>query len=199
MAPTTLGPTDALLLVDVQNDFCPGGALPVPGGHDIVPVLNRWIAAAQAAGAGIYASRDWHPPNHVSFQSRGGPWPAHCIQDTRGAEFHPDLRLPLETTIVSKGISADRDSYSAFEDTGLAEKLRAARVERLWIGGLAQDICVAASVADALRAGLEVHLLEAATRPVNVRPDDGARALDQMRAAGAILETDPDPPENHHA
>src|SRR5438067_13422303 len=105
---------DALLIVDVQNDFCPGGALAVKEGDQVVPVLNDWIEQAQRDGVSTYASRDWHPENHISFQSRGGPWPPHCIQWTSGAAFHPDLKLPENVQIISKAEDADVDSYSAF-------------------------------------------------------------------------------------
>ena len=103
MNPPVLGPTDALIVVDVQNDFCPGGALPVPEGDRVVPVLNRWIEAARAGGAAVVASRDWHPPGHVSFRERGGPWPAHCVQGTDGAAFHPGLRLPADAAHRQQG------------------------------------------------------------------------------------------------
>jgi nicotinamidase/pyrazinamidase len=184
-----LGPADAVIAVDVQNDFCPGGALPVPEGDQIVPVLNRWIEAAQAGGAAVVASRDWHPPGHVSFQERGGPWPIHCVQHTPGAEFHPELRLPDDAILVSKGAALDRDNYSAFDETGLAETLRRRGVTRVWIGGLALDVCVAATVEDALREGFETHLLAVATRPVEVQPGDGARTVQTLREHGAIVES----------
>lgn len=179
---------DALLIVDVQIDFCPGGSLAVPQGDAVVPVVNRWIALAQEARVPIFASRDWHPPNHVSFRERGGPWPPHCVQNTRGAELHPALELPPETVIVNKGSDPDRDSYSAFGGTDLGERLRRAGTRRLWVGGLALDYCVKASVLDALRLGLEVHLVRDATRPVEIEPGDGDRALEEVRAAGAKID-----------
>src|SRR5438552_15199445 len=114
---------DALLIVDVQNDFCPGGALPVPEGDAIIPVLNRWIDEAEARGVPVFASRDWHPQNHVSFKQRGGPWPPHCVQGTKGAAFHPGLKLPKNAEIVSKAQDPETDSYSAFGGTDLAGRL----------------------------------------------------------------------------
>ena len=182
----TLTRKDALLLVDVQNDFCPGGALEVPEGDRVVPVLNRWIGAARGARVPILASRDWHPRSHPSFADRGGPWPEHCIQDTHGAAFHRDLDLDGSEIRVTKGVRFDHDQYSAFDDTGLAGHLEEAGVERLWVGGLAQDVCVEATVVDACKAGFEVHLIRDATRPVD--PDAGEQALETMRQAGAVLE-----------
>jgi nicotinamidase/pyrazinamidase len=184
-----LSPQDALLLVDVQNDFCPGGALPVAEGDRIVPVLNRWIEAARRGGAFLVASRDWHPPNHISFRERGGPWPIHCVQNTPGADFHADLKLPDDARIVSKGTRPDKDNYSPFEGTDLEETLRGRGIRRVWVGGLAQDVCVKAAALDALAAGFEVHVLAEATRAVNVNPGDGARALEEMRSHGAAIES----------
>jgi nicotinamidase/pyrazinamidase len=183
---TTLEQGDALLVVDVQRDFCPGGALAVAGGDEVVPVLNAWIEAAVRAGAPVYASRDWHPRTHPSFRQRGGPWPPHCVQDTPGAAFHPELRLPAETRLVTKGVRLDRDQLSAFDETGLAQALRDEGVRRLWIGGLAQDVCVRATVLDAAREGFAVHVIAPATRPVD--PAAGVRALEEMRRAGARIE-----------
>jgi nicotinamidase/pyrazinamidase len=180
-------PGDALIIVDVQPDFCPGGALPIARGDDVVPVLNRAIAAAAQAKVPVYASRDWHPRGHVSFAERGGPWPPHCVQDTPGAAFHPDLRLPADARIVTKGTRFDKDQYSAFDDTGLASELRHDSVRRVWIGGLAEDVCVKATALDARRAGFEVHLLEDATRPVT--PEGGTQALAEMRAAGVQVQS----------
>ncbi|MGM0507227.1 MAG: isochorismatase family protein, partial [Bacteroidota bacterium] len=127
--------TDALLLVDVQNDFCPGGALPIPDGDAVVPVLNQWIQKAKKENIPVYASRDWHPRNHLSFKKRGGDWPPHCIQDENGAAFHADLNLPEDAIIVTKGVRFDQDQYSALDQTGLADELRRRGIQRLFIGG----------------------------------------------------------------
>lgn len=183
-----LAPGDAILLVDVQNDFCPGGALPVPDGDAVAPVLNGWIARARKTGAVIVASQDWHPAGHVSFKERGGPWPPHCVQGQPGAELYVKLKLPKTAAIVQKGTDRDKDAYSAFDGTGLANKLRAAGVRRLWVGGLALDYCVRATVLDALREGFEAHVLLDGTRAVNVQPGDGDRALEELRQAGALVE-----------
>jgi nicotinamidase/pyrazinamidase len=179
--PLELG--DALIVVDVQNDFCPGGALPIEDGDTVVPVINRWIAAAVAKGVPVYASRDWHPVGHVSFKERRGPWPPHCIQDTDGARFHPDLELPESAVLVTKGVRFDHDQNSAFNQTGLAEQLRKDGIKRLWVAGLAEDVCVLATVLDACREGFEVVLIENATRPVT--PEGGEKARSMMRDAGA--------------
>lgn len=186
-----LGEADALLVVDVQVDFCPGGALPVADGDAVVAVLNGWIAAAERGGALVFASRDWHAPAHVSFVERGGPWPAHCVAGTPGASFHPELALPPGASVVSKGTGPDRDAYSAFDGTDLERRLRRARVERLFVGGLALDYCVRASALDARKLGFETHLIVQGTRPVEVRPGDGARALAELRSAGVILHEQP--------
>jgi nicotinamidase/pyrazinamidase len=182
-------PGDALLIVDVQNDFCPGGALGVTEGDQVVPVLNRWIEVAERQNIPVYLTRDWHPAGHISFNERGGPWPPHCVQDTPGASFRSDLHLPAQPHIISKGSALDRDSYSAFGGTDLGQSLRNAGIRRVWVGGLAQDYCVRATALDALAEGLEVHVIVDGTRAVNVHPDDGRRALDEMQRAGAILET----------
>jgi nicotinamidase/pyrazinamidase len=179
-------PGDALLIVDVQPDFCPGGALPIAHGDEVVPVLNRAIEAATRAGVPVFASRDWHPRGHLSFVERGGAWPVHCVQDTPGAAFHPDLRLPPDAQIVTKGTRFDKDQYSAFDETGLADELRRSGVRRVWIGGLAEDVCVKATALDARAAGFAVHLIADATRPVTA--EGGVRALADMRAAGVLVE-----------
>ena len=183
-----IGSRDVLLIIDVQNDFCPGGALPVPDGDAVIPILNRWIGEANARGVPVFASRDWHPRNHISFRERGGPWPPHCVKGTSGAAFHPDLKLPPDVEVVSKAEEPDKDSYSAFGGTDLADRLREANVKNVWIGGLAQDYCVRASALDAIQQGFKVHLIKDATRAVNVHPGDGQKALDEMRKAGAIFE-----------
>jgi nicotinamidase/pyrazinamidase len=181
-----LTPRDALLIVDVQRDFCAGGALAVPEGDDVVPVLNAWIDEATRAGALVVATRDFHPPEHVSFHPREGPWPPHCVQDSEGAELHPDLRLPSDAPLLPKGQDPDRDAYSAFDGTPLATLLKERAIERVFVGGLAQDVCVRATVLDALRLGYETHLIVSATRPVD--PTQGERALDEMRSQGAVME-----------
>ena len=181
--------SDALLLVDVQNDFCPGGALAVADGDAVVPALNAWIAAARQGGARVFASRDWHPPDHLSFAERGGLWPPHCVQDTPGAAFHPDLELPDDAVIVTKADQSEREAYSAFDSGELAAQLRAAGIERLWVGGLATDYCVKASVLDATELpALEVRVITNAIRAVDAAPGDGEAALEAMREAGATLE-----------
>src|SRR5688572_19413256 len=134
MAIPQLERQDAVLIVDVQVDFCPGGALPIPEGDRVVPVLNTWIEAAVGAGVLVCASRDWHPAGHPSFRSEGGEWPPHCLQDSPGAAFHPQLRLPPDVVKVSKGTRFDQDQYSAFQETGLDVRLRRGHVNRLWIG-----------------------------------------------------------------
>lgn len=179
---------DALLIVDVQNDFCPGGALAVKEGDEVVPVLNQWIEEAQRHGIPVYASRDWHPAHHISFEERGGPWSPHCIQGTPGAAFHPDLKLPPAVEIISKADDPDVDRYSAFGGTDLAARLLRSRIQRLWIGGLTQDYCVRFTAQDAIREGFEVHVIVDGTRAVNVNPDDGRYALEEIQRAGAILE-----------
>jgi len=180
-----MGPGDALLIVDLQRDFLPGGALAVADGNAVVPVLNRYIEQARKAAIPVFASRDWHPANHCSFRSRGGPWPPHCIRDTAGAGFAPQLALPADATIVSKAMQEDADAYSAFGGTTLAGMLRGRGVKRLLVGGLATDYCVLNTVRDALQEGFEVALLTDAIRAVDVKPGDGARAQRQMREAGA--------------
>jgi len=183
-----IGADDAVIVVDIQNDFCPGGALPVPEGDQVIPVINRWIDQAQRVGATIVLTRDWHPANHCSFQTEGGPWPVHCVQRTPGAEYHPDLRSPQVAIYVDKATDPARENFSDFAGTALAEQLRRKGITRLFVGGLALDYCVRATVLEGLTEGFEVHLLLSATRAVDVKEGDGQRAIDQMRAAGALIE-----------
>jgi nicotinamidase/pyrazinamidase len=180
-------PGDALLVVDVQRDFLPGGALGVPNGDAVIAPLNDYLARAQRTGAPVFASRDWHPSDHCSFRARGGPWPPHCVAGTPGAELSPELHLPSPTRVIDKATRSDRDAYSAFQDTGLVQALRAQGVRRLVVGGLATDYCVLQSVLDALSAGFEVFVLEDAIRAVDVNPGDGDKAKDQMQRSGARL------------
>jgi len=174
-------------MVDVQVDFLPGGALAVPEGDQVIPLLNRSLALFQAQGLPIFATRDWHPPDHCSFSQQSGPWPPHCVAGTRGAEFAPGLELPPGTAIISKGTSSDRDAYSGFAGTDLAARLHALGVQRLLVGGLATDYCVLNTVKDAVAEGFETLVLRGAIRAVNVRPGDGARAEAAMLASGARL------------
>jgi len=179
------GREDALIIVDVQVDFCPGGALPVPEGDKIVPVLNEYIRKFDSAGALIIATRDWHPPNHISFRDYGGLWPQHCVQGTKGAEFHPDLRLPNKVLIVSKATDPKREAYSGFEGTGLDEMLRRFGVRRVFVGGLATEYCVKNTVLDALKYGFETFLLEDAVKGIDVNLGDTERAIREMLEKGA--------------
>jgi nicotinamidase/pyrazinamidase len=176
---------DGLLLVDVQKDFCPGGSLAIEKGDKILPVLNSWIEAARKKEYPIYASRDWHPLHHVSFTEQGGKWPPHCIQDSEGAEFHPNLMLPGTVVKITKGVRFDQDQNSVFDQTGFADQLRRDNIRRLWVGGLARDVCVLASVLDGRQAGFEIHVLWEGTRPVT--PEGGQDALEGMKRAGALI------------
>lgn len=188
-----LDPTrDALVIVDVQNDFCPGGALGVPHGDEVVPVLNRYAERFSGAGAPVFASRDWHPARTRHFQAGGGVWPPHCVQGTPGAEFHPGLALPPRTEVVSKGMDPEQDAYSCLQgETADGLPFPAALGERgvgrLFVGGLATDYCVKATALDALKEGFEVVVLLDAVRAVDLTPGDGDRALAELRAAGARL------------
>ncbi|MCJ7634347.1 nicotinamidase [Candidatus Bathyarchaeota archaeon] len=176
---------DALLVVDIQIDFCPGGILPVPEGDKVIPVLNEYINKFKEAGALIYAIRDWHPPNHISFREYGGPWPPHCIQGSTGAEFHPDLKLPEGVKIISHSSDPLKESYSGFDGTLLGEELKREDVKRVFVGGLATDYCVKNTVLDALKLGFEVVLLTDAIRGIDVRPGDSEKAIKEMEKKGA--------------
>ena len=183
---------DALIVVDVQNDFCPGGALAVENGDEVVPVLNRYIERFVALRLPIFATRDWHPVKTTHFKAYGGVWPVHCVQGTHGAEFHPDLKLTPEITIVSAGMAADEDGYSGFlgrDSSGmsLAALLRDRGVDRLLIGGLATDYCVKHTVLDGIQEGFQVMLIGDAVRGVNLNPGDSEQAIKEMSAAGAIV------------
>lgn len=174
----------ALIVVDVQNDFCPGGALAVERGDEVVGPLNRLIKEFLERGEPVYKSRDWHPSQTKHFAAYGGTWPVHCVQGTRGAEFHEDLLDDPRVGVVSKGLG-DEDNYSAFDGTTLAEDLRREGVREVWVGGLATDYCVKQTVLDALHEGFRVRALTDAMRAVNLQPGDDRRALEEMRAAGA--------------
>jgi nicotinamidase/pyrazinamidase len=177
---------DALIIVDVQNDFLPGGALAVPEGDVVASAMNDYIDIFTKQGLSIYATRDWHTPDHSSFQAQGGPWPVHCVAGSEGARFAPALHLPAQVTVISKGTRRNQDGYSGFEATDLAERLRASGIGRLFIGGLATDYCVLNTVRGALAGGFRVFLLEDAIRAVDVNPGDGDKAVREMRQRGAI-------------
>jgi nicotinamidase/pyrazinamidase len=177
---------DALLIVDMQRDFLPGGSLAVPGGDEAVGPLNACAATFDRLGLPVYASRDWHPANHCSFVEQGGPWPPHCIANTEGAALTPALSLPDSATIIDKAMRPDADAYSAFDGTVLDSELREAGVRRLFIGGVATDYCVRATALDARLLGYEVVLLRDAVRAIDI--DDGLRALAMLRREGVSVE-----------
>ncbi len=171
----------ALLIIDFQNDFTPGGALGVEGGDEIAPAIRGLAATADV----VIATRDWHPPDHSSFREQGGPWPSHCVQGTAGAELHPSIAgLRIDAT-VDTGQTAEADGYSAFENPELARILREHEVDQVVVTGIATDYCVRASVLDARREGFPTIVVEDAVRPVEVEPGDGDRALGEMSTAGA--------------
>lgn len=175
---------DVLIVVDVQNDFCPGGALPVPEGDRVIPPLNTLLKRARCL---IVATRDWHPVNHCSFKDQDGPWPVHCVAESWGADFHPTLDRDRLQVIVSKATVPDQEAYSGFQGTVLAELLKERGVRRVLIGGLATDYCVKATALDARRAGFEVIVLEDAIRGVEVNPGDCARSIQEMKQAGCTF------------
>ena len=188
--PATFAAGDGLLLVDPQNDFCPGGSLPVADGDRVMPVLSAWAAAAERAHAAIFVSRDWHPARTTHFKEYGGIWPPHCVMDTPGAEFHPDLRVPSSAVVVSKGMGEVEDAYSAFQARDadgvlLGSLLEQRGVHHLYVGGLATDYCVRSSGLYALSNGFRVTLIPDGMRAVDVQPGDGERALAELHQAGA--------------
>jgi nicotinamidase/pyrazinamidase len=171
---------EALVVVDVQNDFCPGGALGVPDGDAVVEPINRLAAQLPF----VVATRDWHPPDHGSFTDQGGLWPVHCIAGSPGAELHPGIDREQIDGVVDKGLDAFSDGYSGFEDTALEQLLRERGIDIVHVAGLALDYCVKATALDAKRAGFEVIVHRAATRAVELEPGDGERAVRELREAG---------------
>ena len=180
---------DALLVTDIQTDFLPGGRLAVAHGDEVVPVLNGYIAVFRQAGLTIIATRDWHPPDHCSFQAQGGPWPLHCVAGSRGAGFAATLELPCEAPIVSKATKRDQEAYSSFQGTELDALLRQAGIERVFVGGLTTDYCVLNTVRDALKLGYQAVVLLDAIRAVDVHAGDGERAIAEMLQGGAVAAT----------
>jgi nicotinamidase/pyrazinamidase len=176
----------ALIVVDVQNDFCPGGALAVPQGDEVIAPLNQLIEDFLERGDPVFKSRDWHPATTKHFAAYGGTWPVHCVQETEGAEFHARLLDDIHIRVVSKGLG-DEDCYSAFDETDLALQLQRLGVEEVWVGGLATDYCVKNTVLDALKQGFKVKAIADAMRAVDLKPGDGERAIEEMAKAGAEI------------
>lgn len=184
-----------LLVVDVQNDFCPGGALGVPDGDRVIPRINRTIELFVRRGLPVLATRDWHPKVTKHFKEFGGAWPPHCIQGTKGARFHPSLALPKGAVVLSKGMDPDQDSYSGFQalNSGgrdLESVIHEMGVDDLFLCGLATDYCVRATALDGIRRGLRVHVLSDAIKGVDLKPGDSVAAIEEMRSHGvAFVET----------
>ncbi|NPB06713.1 MAG: nicotinamidase [Aquificae bacterium] len=179
---------DALIVVDMQRDFMPGGALPVPGADEIVPRVNEYIKLFEREGLPVFFTRDWHPPNHISFKGHGGVWPPHCVQNTEGAAFHPELYLPADNKfIISKGTSPDFDAYSGFQGTVLDELLKERGVRRIFVCGVATDYCVKNTAEGGLNLGYETFVLTDAIKGVDVNPGDSERALERLLEKGAVL------------
>jgi nicotinamidase/pyrazinamidase len=176
---------DALIIVDVQRDFCKDGALPVPKGQEVVPVLNKYIRLFKTFRAPIFVTRDWHPKNHISFKDFGGIWPPHCIKESEGAMFHPDLKLTEEIKIISKATDPNEEAYSGFSGTDLKNELIRKDVKRIFVGGLATDYCVKNTVLDAIKHGFETFLLADAIRGVNIESKDSEKAIKEMVQKGA--------------
>jgi nicotinamidase/pyrazinamidase len=175
----------ALIIVDFQNDFTPGGALPVAEGDAIAPRLDALARSGEFDL--IVATRDWHPPDHGSFAAQGGPWPVHCVQGTPGAELHPSLDRGLVDVVIDSGYEPGLEGYSGFEGTNLGELLREREIDHVTVVGLATDYCVKHTALHALRNGFGVTIDSTAVRPVEVEPGDGQRALEEVRAAGGSI------------
>lgn len=184
-----LSDKDALIIVDVQKDFMEQGSLPIPDSNRIIPVLNVYIEKFDSLGLPIFATRDWHPLKHCSFQDQGGTWPEHCVQFTEGAAFAHGLKLSTEAEVISKGTAMEEDAYSGFQGTDLDQRLHALNTERVFIGGLALDVCVLNTVMDAVLNGYRVFVLEDASQAVNINPDDGDKAVAEMQSAGVQFIT----------
>jgi nicotinamidase/pyrazinamidase len=178
-------PKAALLVVDMQNDFCPGGSLAVPKGDSIIPNLNKVISAFEKANLPIFFTRDWHPVNHCSFKTQGGIWPPHCVQGTAGAEIHRALLRPGGSVLISKGDHPDKEAYSGFQGTDLAQSLKRLGVTDVFVGGLTTEYCVRTTIEDALRAGFRTHVILDCVKGLEMQKGDSARAVDEMKRAGA--------------
>lgn len=179
----------ALIVVDVQRDFCPGGALAVAHGEKVIPRVNELVRAFERAGLPIFFTRDWHPANHVSFRARGGPWPPHCVQGTPGASFHPSLEVPADAVVVDKGTLQGEDAYSGFQGTDLARRLHGLGVKQIYVAGLATDYCVKNTVLDGMAQGFETYVITDCVKGVNLKRTDSASALRVMTSHGAKRTT----------
>jgi nicotinamidase/pyrazinamidase len=186
------GDGSALIVTDIQNDFCPGGALAVPDGDQIIPLVNACVRFFHTHGLPVIASRDWHPRSHCSFKEQGGPWPVHCVQGSWGAQFHPALVLPPDCTIISKATDPKREAYSSFEGTPLEERLKELGARTVFITGIATDYCVKNTVLDGLKRGFRTVVLKDGIRGIEATPGDSARALQTMEEAGAVVASTKD-------
>lgn len=173
----------ALVVVDMQNDFCPGGSLGIKDADKIIPVINRWIANFTVENSPIVFTRDWHPENHCSFIS----WPIHCVANTKGAEFHPEVKKPDTAIVITKADTPDNEAYSSFEGTELHSKLKSLGVEEVYVCGLATDYCVKNTAIDALKLGYKVILIEDGMKAVNISADDGKNAIAELEKKGASI------------
>jgi len=175
----------ALIVVDVQSDFCPGGALPVTDGDKIIPAVNELVSAFENAGLPIFFTRDWHAGNHISFKANGGPWPPHCVQNTPGAGFHPSLAVPADAAVIDKGTLQAEDAYSGFQGTDLARRLQRLHVKEIYVAGLATDYCVKNTVLDGVAQGFETYVITDCVKGVNLKRTDSATAMRTMLSQGA--------------
>jgi nicotinamidase/pyrazinamidase len=182
-----LGDFDALIVVDMQKDFMPGGALPVPEGDRIIPRLNEYIEMFSSRELPVFFTRDWHPENHISFKGHGGIWPPHCVADTEGAKFHEELIIPQDNKfIISKGTSRDFDAYSGFQDTVLLGLLKERGIKRVFVGGVATDYCVKNTVIGALNLGFQGFVLLDGIKGVDLKEGDSRVAIELMLSKGAV-------------
>ncbi|GIU71093.1 MAG: bifunctional pyrazinamidase/nicotinamidase [Candidatus Nitrosocaldaceae archaeon] len=180
-----LDKNSALIVVDMQNDFLPGGSLPVKDGDKIIPVINNCIRKFKEQGLNIFATRDWHPEDHISFKERGGPWPKHCVQNTKGAEFHKDLELD-DAIIISKAMDRDKEAYSGFEGTDLKDRLKQMDIKKVFVTGVATDYCVKNTALDAIKHGFEVYLIRDGVKGIH----DEEKAIEEMRSKGVkVIES----------
>ena len=173
--------------MDVQNDFLFGGSLPVPKGEEILQFLNYYLELFTKSEGKVFATRDWHPLNHISFKEQGGIWPSHCISGTKGAEFHPKLKLPTNTVIISKATDPVKESYSGFDETELSKELKKGEILRVFFGGLATEYCVKNTVLDALTLGFIAFFLEDASQGIELNSGDVVRSIKLMQTNGARI------------